>query len=76
MLSNYYNTQHVFTDNQNKICCRPATETLMNAKNDTCLWNMDALQFDLSNSQGHVMSVKCELPLNELTVQVIYYVTI
>ena len=46
-----------------------------------CLWNMDApggnkVKISKSyiltppNPQGHVMSVKCEQPLDELTVQV------
>ena len=55
-----------------------------------CLWNTDALGGQQSKTmakicksyiltpphpQGHVMSVKCEQPLDELTVQVGYCMT-
>ena len=56
----------------------------MNAELDMCLWNTDApggnkvkiQQIPLvpilttHKPQGHVMLVKCEQPLNELTLQV------
>ena len=32
--------------------------------------NLDVLHFDHAPSPGHVMSVKCEEPIDELTVQV------